>query len=145
MVPEELLSPLPNRLLRLVERSLDTGIDLEQLLSAEGLSYDDLRYIRPPAPIALQGEAYRGLESFRKSYNGIPVVSFFSGAGGLDLGFEAAGFNHLALVEHNEIFCDTLRENRDWDVIGPPFHDGDVSQRVRLSRELEKRGGEKTF
>lgn len=39
------------------------------------------------------------------------AVSFFAGAGGLDLGFERAGFNILLNVEIEEIYCQTLREN----------------------------------
>lgn len=145
MVPLELLSSLPGRLSQLIEQALDTGVELEHLLNAEGLTYEDLRYNRPPDPVALQGEGYKGLDYFRKPFHGTPVVSFFSGAGGLDLGFEAAGFEHLTVIEHNEIFCDTLRENREWDVIGPPYSDGDVSQRFRLSRELEEKGVRKPF
>lgn len=140
MVPSELLSPLPNRLSKLIEKALETGIELEKLLNQEGLTYDHLRYSCPPQPVALEGEGYKDLECFREPFNGIPVVSFFSGAGGLDLGFEAAGFEHFAVIEHNEIFCNTLRENRDWDVIGPPYSSGDVSQREALSKELEEKG-----
>ncbi len=145
MVPKELLFTLPSRLLKLIEQALDAGIELEQLLNAEGLTYDDLRYNRSIEPIALQGEGYKRLDDFWKPFHGTPVVSFFSGAGGLDLGFEAAGFEHLAVIEHNEIFCNTLRENRKWNVIGPPYKDGDVSQRIQLSRELEEKGVKKLF
>lgn len=145
MVPSELLSPLPSRLSKLIEKALETGIELEKLLNQEGLTYDHLRYSCPPQPVALEGEGYKDLECFREPVNGIPVVSFFSGAGGLDLGFEAAGFKHFAVIEHNEIFCDTLRKNRDWDVIGPPYSSGDVSQREALSKELEEKGLRRPF
>jgi len=145
MVPSELLSSLPGRLAQLIEHAHGTGVELEQLLNANGLSYDDLRYTRPPDPVAIQGEEYKGLEYFRTPFHGTPVVSFFSGAGGLDLGFEAAGFEHLAVIENNKIFCDTLRENREWDVVGPPYNSGDVSQRVQLSKGLEEKGVGKPF
>jgi DNA (cytosine-5)-methyltransferase 1 len=60
---------------------------------------------------------------------GIPLVSFFTGCGGLDLGFEAAGYAHVASFEFNELFCKTLRRNRpNWNVFGPPTHSGDVSK-----------------
>src|SRR5688572_14773202 len=44
------------------------------------------------------------------------VVSLYSGAGGLDYGFEAAGFDTRATVEMDADCCATLRRNRDWHV-----------------------------
>ena len=40
------------------------------------------------------------------------VVSIFSGAGGLDIGFEEAGFDIAVEVEIDPACCDTLRTNR---------------------------------
>lgn len=46
------------------------------------------------------------------------VISLFSGAGGLDYGFEAAGFETRVAVEMNADACATLAANRpDWRVI----------------------------
>ncbi len=72
--------------------------------------------------------------------SGIPCVSFFSGAGGLDIGFECAGFKTLADVEIVPMFCETLRTNGHKNVIGPPFASGDMSKPDDVIRELEKRG-----
>lgn len=45
------------------------------------------------------------------------VVSLFSGGGGLDLGFEAAGFDVAVCVDHDPVSCETLRYNRpEWEV-----------------------------
>lgn len=128
----------------LVEESLKTGRDLDEILNKHGLSYEDLRYRKSPLPQLFDSE-FKPLSDFRKPFNNIPVVSFFSGCGGLDLGFEAAGFEHLALIEHNELFCDTLRHNRDWEVIGPPYANGDISNRYEIANTLKKHGIDKHF
>lgn len=40
------------------------------------------------------------------------IISLFSGAGGLDIGFEAAGFETAVAVEIDPSCCETLRTNR---------------------------------
>lgn len=45
------------------------------------------------------------------------IISLFTGAGGLDLGFEAAGFETAVAVEMDDRCVDTLRHNRDWPII----------------------------
>lgn len=75
----------------------------------------------------------------------IPCVSFFSGAGGLDIGFECAGFKTLANVEIVPMFCETLRRNGHKNVIGPPFAAGDMSKPKEVILELEKLGVERGF
>lgn len=40
------------------------------------------------------------------------IISFFAGAGGLDLGFEKAGFNIKMAVELESIMCKTLEMNK---------------------------------
>ena len=40
------------------------------------------------------------------------VISLFSGAGGMDIGFENAGFETVVAVEFDSSCCDTLHVNR---------------------------------
>lgn len=40
------------------------------------------------------------------------AISLFSGAGGMDLGFERAGFDVVVAVEKDKACCETLRRNR---------------------------------
>ncbi|VAW78333.1 DNA-cytosine methyltransferase [hydrothermal vent metagenome] len=45
------------------------------------------------------------------------VLSLFSGAGGLDLGFENKGFEHLECVEIDDHCINTLKKNREnWNI-----------------------------
>lgn len=126
------------RQIEMVKRCVDEGVDLASHLESIGWSYDDLQYENNFVPDTTNQGYYR-LDDFKKKKKKIPVVSFFSGAGGLDLGFEAAGFSHLALVEKNETFCNTLRANRPkWNVYGPPEFSGDVSSFDEMVELLAK-------
>ncbi|MFN6551420.1 DNA cytosine methyltransferase [Mycolicibacterium septicum] len=59
--------------------------------------------------------------------NGLTTLSLFSGGGGLDLGFDRAGFNHAASFEILEDAAQTLRNARpDWHVNGGV--EGDVTK-----------------
>jgi len=59
--------------------------------------------------------------------HGMKALSLFSGGGGLDLGFERAGFAHVASWDVLEISASTLRSNRpSWLVHGGD--DGDVTK-----------------
>jgi DNA (cytosine-5)-methyltransferase 1 len=61
--------------------------------------------------------------------SGPTVLSLFAGAGGLDLGLAAAGFQTAAYVELESWACETLRLNDpDAIVIGPPGQTGDVRE-----------------
>lgn len=45
-------------------------------------------------------------------------IEICAGAGGQALGLEMAGFSHIALVEYEKEYCETLKENRpQWNVI----------------------------
>lgn len=53
----------------------------------------------------------------------LKAISLYTGAGGLDLGLESAGFATLAAVEMDPDCVKTLRANRDWPVIDRSIHD----------------------
>lgn len=53
-------------------------------------------------------------------------VELFAGAGGLAIGMEKSGFNHLLLNEIDKDACNTLRYNRpEWNVIQGDIHEID--------------------
>lgn len=128
---------LPNWQTDIIAKAVESDVALNILLEEIGKAYEDLHYEHPAPPLPKNSRKVL-LEEYDVKLE-LPVVSFFSGAGGLDLGLEAIGCKHLALVEHNELFCSTLRHNRpDWNVIGPPNNLGDVSQPDMIAEELIK-------
>jgi DNA (cytosine-5)-methyltransferase 1 len=52
----------------------------------------------------------------------LKAISLYSGVGGLDFGFEAAGFETAVALDLDSVACQTLRLNRRWPVI-----EGDVA------------------
>jgi DNA (cytosine-5)-methyltransferase 1 len=119
--------------------SITENIPLADYLHAHNLSYEDLVYTNYSENRYVKSE-YHTLDEFKLKNNDIPVVSFFSGAGGLDIGFEAAGFSHIALFEINELFCKTLKHNRPyWDVFC-----ADVSCSEKIIPLLEEKTGKAT-
>lgn len=114
----------------------EENADICDVMEAVGQSIDDLVY-QKSRKITWSGARPPRLRSFKKLGDGVPLVSFFTGCGGMDLGFEAVGFKHSAAFEFNEIFCKTLRVNRpSWKVFGPPFQNGDVSKTEEIIEQL---------
>lgn len=113
------------------------GIELSEALNSHGYTFDDLVYEESHKK-AWAGPKPKKLSHYKSKPNGIPLVSFFTGCGGIDLGFETAGYEHKAAFEFNELFCKTLRKNRPaWNVFGPPTHSGDVSNVSEIIETLE--------
>lgn len=123
----------------LLAKAEKKNLHLSEILQEHGWKYDDFIYERSKE-LVWRGPKPLTLEHIKASItrpSKIPVISFFTGCGGMDLGFEAAGFQHIAAFEFNELFCKTLRKNRpDWKVFGPPIHSGDVSKYTEVTETL---------
>lgn len=127
---------------RCTANKLYLGDELDRL----GHTYDDLRYRTNPAQPLVKSAPYQTLADYDFHHHEVPVVSFFSGCGGLDLGFEAAGYRHIAAIETQELFCNTLRLNRPgWLVIGPPTSPGDIRNREMIYSQLIDAGVKQGF
>ncbi len=71
----------------------------------------------------------------KNKYKNYTSIELFAGAGGLALGLEEAGFNHIGLLEINHDATETLRINRpNWNVV-----EEDIEKVA--SRDLEKEFG----
>lgn len=118
---------------------------LDEELAKEGHTYDDLRYATYDSTETIPAFTFQEampIENVERFYDNIPAVSFFSGAGGLDIGFELAGFNTIASIEFEEVFCNTQRANwPDKAVIGPPLYSGNVSNHDEIVHALQKEAG----
>lgn len=125
----------------LIKVSKQKKIPFAQLLKQNGLSYDSLRYINNPVVDDNCMRPIITLDDIEKASDNIPAISFFSGAGGLDVGFSYAGFNNLISIEFNEVFCNTLRRNDPGKiVIGPPNYAGDISKREEIAKIFKTNG-----
>lgn len=125
----------------ILENCISRNFKLQSELEARGFDRDSLIY-RHNCSIAPNSSIYKTPDNYHFKTSKIPVVSFFSGAGGLDLGFKYAGFEHLASVEINPIFCQTLRKNFANSVIlGPPDCSGDLRDRDEIINILKSKIG----
>ena len=52
----------------------------------------------------------------------LKAVSLYTGVGGLDFGFEAAGFETVVAVDNDPAACRTLRLNRSWPELEGDIH-----------------------
>ena len=125
-----------------------SGVSLDEALASRGLDYDSLVYAdagSAPKWKPAHGEKFVPVDRRPAVASGIPCVSFFSGAGGLDIGFKAAGFHNIADVEINPMFCETLRRNGAENIVGPPFAAGDMNDFPAIIAALETLGIPKNF
>lgn len=129
----------------ILQYCIKNEVKLSDILMNKGITYDQLRYVEY-MDIVPTVEKYQTLDDIEKKNDNIPAISFFSGGGGLNIGFEYAGFDNLASIEFNQIFCDTLKLNNPGKVIiGPPDYAGDISNREEIASTLLKIGTKKRF
>lgn len=135
-----------NNQLELLNFCIKNDLSLHQELQNLNCSYDDLIYRHNPQNLFNHNESSYSLEDYHYTPNHIPFVSFFTGSGGFDLGFDIAGFKHLASLEIMELFAETLLVNRpNWHIFAPPDHSGDVRHHDAVITFLQKVGVTKKF
>lgn len=131
---------------RLINKAIDDKLSLSKLLEDKNLCYDNLKYLSNPKIPKKCTTEIEILDKIQKSTENIPAVSFFSGAGGLNVGFEYAGFNNIISIEFNKTCCDTLRKNNpNKIIIGPPNYSGDISKRFEIKTLLHENGISENF
>lgn len=73
----------------------------------------------------------------KRAPRSLRAISLYSGAGGLDFGFEAAGFETTVALDIDPAACHFMRQNKSWPVL-----EGDVSEIT--SRKLLRTASLKT-
>lgn len=124
----------------LIKKSSDTGVHIADLLKAKKLDYDSLVYSDAVTELAPEIPDFIPVDERKAVAHGKPCVSFFSGAGGLDVGFKCAGFKNIVDVEISEMFSNTLKANGAERVIT-----GDMNDYPHIIKELEAAGISRPF
>lgn len=131
---------------KLLADCVSEGVSLADRLYERKMGYDALVYADGASARMLSRlPDFLPVDERPAVANGIPCVSFFSGAGGMDIGFECAGFKTVADVEIVPMFCETLRKNGHKTIVGPPDAAGDMSDPKAVIRQLEAIGISKNF
>jgi DNA (cytosine-5)-methyltransferase 1 len=75
--------------------------------------------IKKKSIIAMNSSILQGIsQAIHKNDNKLTSIEVCAGAGGQAIGLERAGFDHVALVEIEQQYCNTLKLNRPkWSVI----------------------------
>lgn len=124
----------------LIAYAISSETPLEEILFQNGFDYNALVYSDEAQIDDYSFPTFIPLNERKAEAPHIPSVSFFSGAGGLDLGFKYAGFDSIIDVEINEMFCNTLRLNGAQKVIGPPYYHGNIQNYEEIIAQLENEG-----
>lgn len=124
----------------ILKESIREGVHLSDALASHGLTYESLVYHDEVTRLQRGTPDFLPVDERPSVANGIPCVSFFSGAGGLDVGFKCAGFKNIIDVEINEMFCETLKANGAKNVVS-----GDMNDFPTVIFELERLGVRKNF
>lgn len=63
----------------------------------------------------------------------LTALSLYTGVGGLDFGFHAAGFRTAVAVEMDNVCCDTIKHNRNWPVLQGDINTFSSSEILRVA------------
>lgn len=76
-------------------------------------------------------------KKFAKPKVKLPIISLFTGAGGLDIGLEKAGFEIAVCIDNDKDCWKTIEMNREWPILRD--HNGDIKEII--SSEILKFAG----